>query len=278
MLEMDLKNVLLLVAMWIAFAGSIPVKQDPKDSHCPQCQENAVLDEARNSRKKYCGWKDVRSQKGLKRVRRYAISGLLWSKKVITWRLYNLTPWLKLAYILKTISRAFRQWEKHSGLTIKRVVNRNADIVISFEPRVHYVFKDVVCNFYFDGPGGAVGHAFYPVRNAVYAGNIHLDIEEIFSTDGSYGFNFESTILHEIGHSLGLMHTYQRNAIMNPDFAMSAKGMNLKLHRDDINGIQVLYGPPPANIDTENDVVENSVEDAEQQKVLKAESVPSMYC
>ena len=37
-------------------------------------------------------------------------------------------------------------------------------------------------------------------------------------------------------------------------------------------------GPPQANRHTENDVVENSVEDAEQQKVLKAESVPSMYC
>ena len=48
-----------------------------------QCQEDAVVDEARDSRKKYCGWKDVRSQKGLERVRRYAISGLLWSKKVI---------------------------------------------------------------------------------------------------------------------------------------------------------------------------------------------------
>ena len=75
-----------------------------------------------------------------------------------------------------------------------------------------------------------------------YAGNIHLDIEEIFSTDGSYGYNFESTIMHEIGHSLGLMHTFGYNAIMNPDYAMSAKGTNLKLRRDDIDGIQVLYG------------------------------------
>ena len=54
----------------------------------------------------------------------------------------------------------------HSGLTINQVVNGYADIVISFEPRRHYVFKDIVCNFYFDGPGGAVGHAFYPLRNA----------------------------------------------------------------------------------------------------------------
>ena len=69
-----------------------------------------------------------------------------------------------------------------------------------------------------------------------------MDGDEDFSTDGSFGFNFESAIMHEIGHSLGLMHVYGYNAIMNPDYAMSAKGVDIQLHLDDIDGIQALYG------------------------------------
>ena len=69
-----------------------------------------------------------------------------------------------------------------------------------------------------------------------------MDGEEDFSTDGSFGFNFESAILHEIGHSLGLMHSDVHDAVMNPNHAMSAKGTDIKLHIDDITGIQELYG------------------------------------
>ena len=69
-----------------------------------------------------------------------------------------------------------------------------------------------------------------------------MDRDEEYSTDGSFGFNFESAIMHEIGHSLGLMHSNVYNAVMNPDYAMSAKGTNIQLTYDDIEGIQELYG------------------------------------
>ena len=54
----------------------------------------------------------------------------------------------------------------HSGITIKQVFEGNADIVISFEPKIHNVHGDVLCNMPFDGPGGTIGHAFYPLKNA----------------------------------------------------------------------------------------------------------------
>ena len=69
-----------------------------------------------------------------------------------------------------------------------------------------------------------------------------MDGDEEFSSDGSFGFNFESAIMHEIGHSLGLMHSSVDGAIMNPNYAMGAKGRNIELHIDDIQGVQELYG------------------------------------
>ena len=78
----------------------------------------------------------------------------------------NFTPRLNPVYTLETIRKAFKQWDMNSGLTIKEVFDGDADILISFEPKKHYIFEDVYCNMDFDGPGGTIGHAFYPLKNA----------------------------------------------------------------------------------------------------------------
>ena len=54
----------------------------------------------------------------------------------------------------------------NSGLTIKQVVTGSADIAISFEPKRHYIVHGLFCHMDFDGPGGTIGHAFYPQKNA----------------------------------------------------------------------------------------------------------------
>ena len=53
--------------------------------------------------------------------------------------------------------------------------------------------------------------------------------------------------LHEIGHSLGLLHSNNKDAVM---YAMLNKTGDPKLHQDDINGIQAIYGNenPDTNI------------------------------
>jgi len=87
----------------------------------------------------------------------------------------------------------------------------------------------------FDGPEGILAHADYP-----QGGRAHFDEDETF-TDGTYsGTNLLWVAVHEFGHSLGLQHTNVRGAIMYPYYTGYVP--NMKLHSDDIAGIQYLYG------------------------------------
>lgn len=47
------------------------------------------------------------------------------------------------------------------------------------------------------------------------------------------------TLLHEIGHSLGLEHSSVDNSVIYPFYS---DGNDLTLNKDDIDGIQALFG------------------------------------
>ncbi len=58
----------------------------------------------------------------------------------------------------------------------------------------------------------------------------------LFTSDR--GIDMVPTAAHEIGHSLGLGHSRDRNALMYAYLTSDSA----KLGQDDINGIQALYG------------------------------------
>jgi hypothetical protein len=91
------------------------------------------------------------------------------------------------------------------------------------------------CGFPFDGPGNVLAHAFFPSD-----GRAHFDEDERFTHNTKEGTNLMWVAAHEFGHSLGLHHTDVQGALMYPYYTGYVPDM--ELHRDDIRGIQFLYG------------------------------------
>lgn len=93
----------------------------------------------------------------------------------------------------------------------------------------------------FDGPAGELAHAFYPTNPEPIAGDLHFDDAEIWSSTYQNNMHLFYVAAHELGHSLGLGHSYDSKAIMYASYA--GGGVGNALTPDDIAGIRALYAP-----------------------------------
>ncbi|KAH8290923.1 hypothetical protein KR054_007151 [Drosophila jambulina] len=185
------------------------------------------------------------------RVRRYVLQGPKWDKTDLTWSLVNQTM-PDAPKVRMMVRRALNVWESNSKLTFREVYSDQADIQILFARLQH---GD---GYKFDGPGQVLAHAFYPGEGR--GGDAHFDADETwnYNPDESRGTNFLNVALHELGHSLGLGHSSDSNAVMFPWY--QSNEVDNKLPDDDRNGIQELYGskektwgpykPPPTQSTT----------------------------
>merc|ERR1739844_286149 len=180
-----------------------------------------------------CGVKDVIAPSS-GNSSKYQVQGSRWQKRSLSYRVTRYSQKMTRAQVDADVKKAFRFW---SDATTLKFVKRNSgdvDIQIGFFTFSH---GDAVP---FDGRGGTLAHAFFPR----YGGDVHLDDSEDWSANSNRGTNFLQTLTHEIGHSLGLSHSKIPTSVMAPFY----RGWNskFKLHSDDIQGIQAMYGDPPA--------------------------------
>nr|XP_033777136.1 matrix metalloproteinase-28 isoform X1 [Geotrypetes seraphini]XP_033777137.1 matrix metalloproteinase-28 isoform X1 [Geotrypetes seraphini] len=155
-----------------------------------------------------------------------------WYKHHLTYRLLN-WPWYLSEHQLRmAVKTAFQLWSNVSALTFQEVSEGPADIRLAF---FHGDHNDGLRNA-FDGPGGALAHAFFPRR-----GEAHFDNDEWWSLN-SKGRNLFIVMAHEIGHTLGLEHSPVKNALMSPYY--KKLGRDFILSFDDIVAIRDLYGAP----------------------------------
>ncbi|KAL8191070.1 UNVERIFIED_CONTAM: hypothetical protein K2H54_067367 [Gekko kuhli] len=190
-----------------------------------------------------------------------------WEKKDLTYKILNYTPDMKKVDVDKAIEKAFQAWSQVTPLTFRRSDESTADIMISFARKEHGDFNP------FDGAGGTLAHAYAPSSSSI-GGDAHFDEDESWTKDRQ-GSNLFVVAAHEFGHSLGLFHSKDVNALMYPVYKNPQKNQPV-LSRDDIEGIQLLYGASsnPSQGRTEQD--ESRQPSRPAQPVLPASCDPQL--
>ncbi|XP_062887519.1 matrix metalloproteinase-28 [Mobula hypostoma] len=168
-----------------------------------------------------------------RRTKRYSQQGEKWYKHNLTYRIINWPRYLEQHRVRMAVKTAFELWSNVSPLTFEEVLDGPADIRLAFYQGEH---NDGIGNA-FDGPGGALAHAFFPRR-----GEAHFDNDERWSLNQGKGRNLFIVTAHEIGHTLGLEHSPVKNALMSPFY--KKLGRDFILNWDDKMAIQKLYGKP----------------------------------
>lgn len=203
-----------------------------------------------------CGIKDIieddedspRQRLLRRRSKRYALQGSRWRVKNLTYKIskYPSKRGLSKRDVDETMKKAFEVWERETDLKFEKRNSGKVHIEIRFEKRNHGDDDP------FDGEGGTLAHAFFPV----FGGDAHFDDDEDWTVNTFRGTSLLMSASHELGHSLGLSHSNVRRSLMAPFYR--GYESNVSLDKDDVEGIQALYGAKTTSNTIDSDS-ENSI-------------------
>ena len=101
-------------------------------------------------------------------------TGAIWEKNVLTFDVLEYSNHMTRSEVDNEIERAFATWSDVTNLRFQRTNSEDADIRIRFKRGDH---GDGIDNA-FDGTGGTLAHAYYPVNGA-----LHFDEDELWTTN-----------------------------------------------------------------------------------------------
>ncbi|XP_002721290.3 matrix metalloproteinase-21 [Oryctolagus cuniculus] len=163
------------------------------------------------------------------------------SKKTLTWRLVGeaYSSQLSVDEQRSIFRLAFRMWSEVTPLDFREdrtAPTATVDIKLGFGRGRH-----LGCPRVFDGSGQEFAHAWR-------LGDIHFDDDEHFTPPTSdRGISLLKVAVHEIGHVLGLPHTYRPGSIMQPNYTPQEPAFELDW--SDRKAIQKLYGSCKGSFD-----------------------------
>ncbi|TLD40300.1 MAG: Membrane-type matrix metallopeptidase-1 [Candidatus Jettenia ecosi] len=177
----------------------------------------------------------------------YALTGGSWPIAGFTYSFGNTSPDISWASERGIIGQAFGLWSNVAEVKPAEVADGGANSCTG-DIRIWWGAGDHGDGYPFDGPGGVLAHAWYPppVNGGCIAGDVHFDEDETWVTPtyGGAGIDLLTVAAHEIGHSLGLAHSADPNALMYPFYT----GRKPYLSYDDIAGIYAIYGSRPEDV------------------------------
>ncbi|XP_063286983.1 matrix metalloproteinase-25 isoform X1 [Pelobates fuscus] len=171
-----------------------------------------------------------------RRRKRYAFTGTSWQKRELTWRVESFPDTLTQDTTRTLIDSALYAWSRETQLRFTET-GGEADLRVAFLGGSH---GD---GYPFDGPGGTLGHAFFPGVGPS-SGDAHMDADEHWTYNaGDKGTDLFAVAVHEFGHSLGLSHSSAQESIMKPYYQGTVGDhRRYRLPQDDVEAIQILYG------------------------------------
>lgn len=103
-----------------------------------------------------------------------------------------------------------------------------------------------------DGTNGRLATGYYPGEGgAAMGGDLHLDVDEIWDIDiFGAGFDLLSILTHEIGHTIGLKHSDDRDSLMFGLYQTRTNG----IQEHDAEIAAALYGNPEGFQDSNQSV------------------------
>ena len=156
-----------------------------------------------------------------------------WDKTNITYFFANGTDKISGDHERDLVRSAFALWAAQTPLTFNETDNASsADILIRWASGDHGDGDP------FDGPGNVLAHASYPNPYTKRQVFLHFDDDERWVDSDSENIDLLTVAAHEIGHTLGLDHSDDPNAIMYPSYSAPHRFLG----KDDIAGAQSVYG------------------------------------
>lgn len=131
------------------------------------------------------------------------------------------------------IGQAFGLWGAQTPLKFSEAASASsADIVIEWAVGDHGDGDP------FDGPGDVLVHASFPNPYDKSQVFLHFDDDEHWVNSDTQDVDLMTVAAHEIGHTLGLSHSGDPNALMYAAYSIPHRFLT----EDDVSGAQSIYG------------------------------------